>query len=358
MCHNGAGLQRAWYNRDMPWKNLTIAIVLLTAATTAHAAARVEFDIQPEQGLNPAVLQQWNAFLGGLGLDGVRIGNAVGGAKVDIETNPGVGGASYRVFGVLTRRSELMIPNGRFALGDRAGLGTWIQNLRTAGPPRAPGEKAPPFGLKPEVLDVVRRDLGRAADFTTLGRTPVEVLNDLGNRVAYPIVAEPTVATTLGRGEKVPGELKGLACGTVTAAVLRREGLSLIPRAGGDGRPEYYITKAARDQDVWPVGWVPERPIPELLPDLFTLRNVQVDDIPASQLLQVVAERLKLPMLFDEQALVLKNLDPSKVKVNIKEGKLGYEAVLDRAMFQASLKHEVRIDDAGRPFLWITSRQQ
>jgi hypothetical protein len=43
--------------------------------------------------------------------------------------------------------------------------------------------------------------------------------------------------------------------------------------------------------------------------------------------------------------------------VNIPEGQLGYEAVLDRALFQAGLKHEVRVDDAGRPFLWITSRQ-
>ena len=61
-------------------------------------------------------------------------------------------------------------------------------------------------------------------------------------------------------------------------------------------------------------------------------------------------------MLFDEQALVLKKLDPSKVKVKIPEAKLGYEAVLDKAMFQSGLKHEVRLDDAGRPFLWVTSR--
>ena len=151
------------------------------------------------------------------------------------------------------------------------------------------------------------------------------------------VAAEPAVAAELGRAEKVPGELQGLACGTVAAAVLRREGLSLVPAKGKDGRPEYTIIRATKDQDVWPVGWVPEKPLPEVLPELFTLRNVQIDDFIASELFQVVAERLKLPMLFDEQALVLKKLDPSKVKVKIPEAKLGYEAVLDKAMFQSGL---------------------
>jgi hypothetical protein len=130
-----------------------------------------------------------------------------------------------------------------------------------------------------------------------------------------------------------------------------------VPSRTTAGGVEYRVVRAAAGQDVWPVGWPPERAIPELLPDLFTLRNVKIDGYKASDLLQVVADRLKLPMLFDEQALVLKKLDPSKVVVNIPEGQLGYEAVLDRALFQAGLKHEVRVDDAGRPFLWITSRQ-
>ncbi len=65
---------------------------------------------------------------------------------------------------------------------------------------------------------------------------------------------------------------------------------------------------------------------------------------------------MKLQMLFDEQALLVKNIDPAKVKINIPAAKIGYAAVLDRAMFQAGLKHEVRVDDAGKPFVWVTTR--
>jgi hypothetical protein len=331
-------------------------LTFMTALAVA-AAGRVELDVRLEPGFNTGDVQRWNAMLGQAGFDSVRLGGNAAKPGPAIEPFTGIGGASYKVYGVLTRGGQLAVPQARFGLGDRAALATWVAKLRASGPPLAPGEKPPPFGLPPEMLDAVRRDLARFADFQTQGRTPTEVVNDLANRLGYPVTADATIAEQLGRGEKVPGELKGLSCGTIAAAVLRREGLSFVPATAKSGGVEYRVVRAAAGQDVWPVGWPPERPIPELLPDLFTLRNVKIDGYKASDLLQVVADRLKLPMLFDEQALVLKKLDPSKVVVNIPEGQLGYEAVLDRALFQASLKHEVRVDDAGRPFLWITSRQ-
>ncbi len=343
--------------RGVQWAiGLLLLALGMSDAARCEAAGRVELDAAIEAGFPIGDMQRWNAFLGGVGFDAVRIGNPIGGAKVAVESSDGVGGKSHKVYGVLSRAGQLVVPGGRFSLNDRAGLSAWTAKVREAGAPLAPGQKPTPFGLQPEQLDAVRRDLGRVADFSTLQKSPIDVLTNLGNRVTYPVAAEPAVAAELGRAEKVPGELQGLACGTVAAAVLRREGLSLVPAKGKDGRPEYTIIRATKDQDVWPVGWVPEKPLPEVLPELFTLRNVQIDDFIASELFQVVAERLKLPMLFDEQALVLKKLDPSKVKVKIPEAKLGYEAVLDKAMFQSGLKHEVRLDDAGRPFLWVTSR--
>ena len=59
---------------------------------------------------------------------------------------------------------------------------------------------------------------------------------------------------------------------------------------------------------------------------------------------------------FDEQSLVLKKIDPAKAMVKIPDSKISYEGVLDRALYQAGLKHEVRLDDAGSPFLWIMAR--
>ena len=337
-------------------------IVLLTTAVfcamsvAAQAAPRVEFDVALDPGFSRHNLPQWNEVLVAAGTDNVRLGgNST--RKLEIEKTDGVGGPNFRVYGVITSRNQLAVQGASFALSDRAGLSKWITNLKTAGPPFKPGEKPKPFGIPVDLLEAAARDLSRAVDFTTQGIAPTQLLTELGNRLQYPITADENVAALLGRSEKIPGELKGLACGTVAAAVLRRDGLSLVPRASAAGRLEYSVMKAAAGQDVWPIGWAPEKPVFEIVPELYTLRNVAIDNNPASQVLQIVAERVKLPMLFDEQMLVLKKLDPSKVAVKIPEAQMGYEGVLDRALFQADLKHEVRLDDAGKPFLWITARR-
>jgi hypothetical protein len=336
----------------------SIFLAASTIASLSQAAPRVDLEIALQPGFTSTDIGTWNTMLTGAGVDNLRLGGGGNATqKIGIEpfdeTNPNAG---YRVFGVITRGNELMLPGGRFTRTDRAGLAKWVGNLKAGGLAKKPGGKQVPFGLKPSQLEDVAKDLGKPADFATTGLPVKSVLLEIGKRTTNPIVAEPTIAAGLGQMETVPGELKGLACGTVMAAVLRREGLSLIPRTTATGSMEYFITRAGAQQDVWPVGWPAEKPIPELLPDLFTLRNVQIDDIPASQLLQVVADRVKLPMIFDEQSLLEKKIDASQVKVKIPEQKIGYQGVLDRAMFQANMKHEVRIDDAGRPFLWITAR--
>ncbi|MBA4019754.1 MAG: hypothetical protein C0483_21525 [Pirellula sp.] len=341
---------------------LTLACIVLPATASIpvaslRAAPRVDADIAIESGFNATDLPAWHDLLTSVGVDNLRLGGGANGTKrLAIEPNTAAGGTSYRVFGIISTRGELLLPGGRYGRSDRTALAKFFSDVKTSGGPRKAGEKPPPFGLPPDVLEAVSRDLANPVDFTTTGVAPAKVLFEMGKRLASPFVADPAIARKLGQAEKVPGELKGLACGTAAAAILRREGLSIMPRLKPDGRPEYYVSTAGANQDVWPVGWPPERAVPEMAPELFTLRNVEIDDISAAQLFQVVTDRVKLPMLFDEQALLVKNVDPSKVKIKIPLAKLGYSAVLDRAMFQAGLKHEVRVDDAGKPFFWVTTR--
>jgi hypothetical protein len=309
-----------------------------------------------EPGFQPTILQRWNETLAAAGADNFRLGGGNTLKKIEIETLPAAAGPNYRVLGVITQRGELLVPGGRFTVNDRAAVARWISGIKTSGAPRKPGEKPAPFGMPAAQLDLASHDLSKVVDFTTAGITPIELLTKLGNKLSYQVTAEQEVAAQLQKSEKIPGELKGLACGTVASAVLRRDGYSLVPKLSTAGRLEYVVEKARDGQDVWPVGWSPERPLPELIPDLFTLRNVQIDGNPASQVLQIIADRVKLPMIFDEQSLLLKKIDPAKAMVKIPDSKINYEGVLDRVLFQAGLKHEVRLDDAGKPFLWIMAR--
>ena len=43
------------------------------------------------------------------------------------------------------------------------------------------------------------------------------------------------------------------------------------------------------------------------------------------------------------------------VKVSLPEAKTFYKKILDRVLGQAKLTMELRIDEAGKPFLWIST---
>jgi hypothetical protein len=62
---------------------------------------------------------------------------------------------------------------------------------------------------------------------------------------------------------------------------------------------------------------------------------------------------LGTPILWDRPALQVLELDPAAIKVSLPLQKTFYQKVLDKALFQARLDYEVRVDEVGKPLLWI-----
>ena len=69
----------------------------------------------------------------------------------------------------------------------------------------------------------------------------------------------------------------------------------------------------------------------------------------------MIGTRLKTPVLMDYNAMARHGIDPAKAMVSMLPGKNTYSSALRRLLFKAGLKFEVRVDEAGRPFLWITT---
>ena len=62
---------------------------------------------------------------------------------------------------------------------------------------------------------------------------------------------------------------------------------------------------------------------------------------------------MKAPLLFDHNGMVQERVDLTK-KVKVQAGKSYYRRILDRVLFQVKLKAEVRLDDAGKPLIWVS----
>ena len=71
--------------------------------------------------------------------------------------------------------------------------------------------------------------------------------------------------------------------------------------------------------------------------------------------MQAIGARLKVPLLLDHNALARYGIEPDKVNVSVPRGKTTHSLILQKILFQARLKSELRVDEAGTPFLWITS---
>jgi hypothetical protein len=115
------------------------------------------------------------------------------------------------------------------------------------------------------------------------------------------------------------------------------------------------MVAASAGTEAWPIGWKPEMPVPKLLPAMYEFRNVNIVGVPISQVLSAISQRMKITVLMDHNALTRWGIEPEKAIVKLPVGKSTYALVMQRALFQAKLKYEVRQDEAGTPFFWVTS---
>ncbi len=340
-----------------------VGVFLTVAATpaTAQNASRVSLTIGTEKGLPVSATQQWYRTLTELGVDQLRIRARRPGEQPAIreryETRPGARPAAptYLVTGIIDSRNRLLVPGGTFHSRDVGKIKSWLTKLRGGGVSAATGQPPAPFGLSSEQLKRVRDDLALPLGFSTRGISTRDALEKAASQLKFPLAVQPDAATRLAAGGNVTEELRELSTGTAIAYLLRRPGLVLIPSGTGRGRPSYSVRRPRANEPSWPVGREPKKKRTELMPELFEILTVELDDIPVSQVLDAVGGRLKLPVLLDHYALVLHGIDPAAARVNLPEKRTSYSVVLRQALGQAKLKSQLRVDDADRPFLWVTT---
>jgi len=332
---------------------LPMVLVLLTAtAPPARAAGRVELELVGDAHGSALAFQQWLQVLSRAGVKNVRIRAATAADKVGIEVRGTQSSPLYVVTGVLKSADELVLPVGRFKRRDAARLARWLDDLAQRGP-NAPRESKSAFGLSPALFEKIQQDAARSVGFSTREMVRREAVEQIRRRLSLPLQLEPELARLL-EADKIAEELMPLSCGTSLACILRPMGLCLVPRQRA-GRLEYAVVEAKPGLEVWPVGWEPEKSRRDVAPAMFEFHNVNVSGVSATVALQAIAGRLKLPVLIDHNALARWGIEPDKAIVSHPQRRTTYGIALRKMLSQAGLKSELRVDEAGKPFLWVTS---
>ena len=333
---------------------VAIALVLVESHVAIAAEPRVELEIALEGNSIPAEARSWTEMLTQAGFSSVRIRGGQGDSP-SLEASGTPQSPRYRVVGVLTPSNQLLVPKGRFGLNDRSGVEQWLKKLRDFGE-EGISIKPVAFGLLPRQLVAVHEALAVRVEKSTLGRPSREVAKQIADRLTYKFIADGSAQRALASDDAVADELQGLTCGTALAAILRPLGLVMFPERNG---PDLRLRLlAARDaKEFWPVGWPPKGNPSETVPEFFKFLKVEISDIPLTEAMLAIADRLKTPLLVDHNSLARDRVD-LQTKVNFPATNIYYARALDRLLFQAKLKYEIRVDEAEKPFLWITTLKQ
>ena len=344
---------------DSRWRVFVLATVtaLGGGGVSVLAAPRVELELITEPGIPLTGSHEWLASLRDLNLAGVRIRSAQSGEKEEIRQRGSEDSPLYQVIGVLTTKNTLRVPGAEFRLGDKAGLKQWLAKLQERGR-EGLTEATGAFGLTARQLVAVNEALSVAVAFETKGQKSSDVLRRIAGTLKFGFSSDEAARHLMAGDDVVADELQGLSAGTAIAAVLRPLGLVLVPQRQVPGEMKLAVMEVRKASVSWPVGWPSERPPRETLPELFSFLNVEIEDRPLPEALEAIGGRLKAPLLIDHNSLARQRIDLTKVKVTLPAVRTYYQRILDRVLYQAKLKFDLRVDEAKKPFLWVSTLKQ
>jgi hypothetical protein len=333
------------------------AIGVVLGVSSAMAAPRVVLELATEQGFPLTGQQEWGRALGELGFENLRIRPATGGEKVEVVREGSDGAPSYRVTGVLTRNNQLVLPGGRFTIRDSAQLTAWKDALVRGGPSGLDPKLQAAFGLSPEQLVAMHERLALPVVIGTQGKTPKEVVRAVAMKLPGGVTIDPAVVKAFDDPWTVPEELEGLSSGTMLAATIRPLGLVLVPQAVTEKDVRLVITDVRKAPESWPVGWPPEAPEKDLAPKLFEFFTFEAPGNPVDEALAALGPQVEVPLIYDHNGMARERIDLHKAMVKMPEARSYYKKVIDRVLFQAKMKAELRVDEAGTPFMWLSPLQ-
>jgi hypothetical protein len=322
------------------------------ACIVAHTCAAkpiidLEIAIMPNTSITAP--QEWAKRLGDMGIERVQIRSMHGREKPSTKMSDD--GTRVDVLAVLTGQEELIFADRRFRVGQTAELRTYIETLPEqiveAGIVRGP------FRLTEQEFNTVMTELGKPLSGSTRGKTSRDLLDDAKNIIRLPIEEHAAARALLKTGKPIAAELNKLSLGTALVIALRNDGLTLRP-VHVPGGLQIVVEPYKRGQEVWPAGWKAEQSPRLVAPKLFESLNIEVQGYTLAKALTALEPRLGVPVVMDEWVLAEQEIAPEKISVKLPAKKTFLKNAVDKLLSQARLASEIRIDDAGTAFLWVT----
>jgi hypothetical protein len=342
-----------------------IALTLLSACAAAlgsaapgfaqQAKGTIELEVLLGPGVSPIEAQKWGEMLEGIPVENLSLRSGQPGEMEKLDNYGTAERPLYKIKGILTDRGQLLVPGGTFGFGDKAKLIEYLNTLKTKGD-GALFDKPKMFGLGSKDLVETYKVLQVALTEETKGRPSKEVILEILKLAGCKSTASADAKKAILVEQPVLDELKGLSAGTALASVLRPLGLVFYPSLGADKSPVINMIDVRETKEPWPIGWPLNKAPHVAVPNYRQQINVSFDGTPFREVMDAIAGRLGAPILFDHNSMVRNRFDAETDAVTLPEEKLSYARILEKVSLPRRLGFEMRMDEAGAPFIWIHSK--
>lgn len=333
---------------------LPVAVAQPPAVEQERGTRIVELEIVGDDRGQFGQQQEWMEMLQEVGADRIRSSTSARPGGPAVEEIQAGSATVIKVRGILVGR-RLRMPGGEFAITDRDGIAALLQRLRDDGAEQTLAEKAG-FGLTSEQLVELHAGLAEPLEGACQGQPFEAVFGTIRTKLPVPLALSPDVESLIA-AETTPvrDELQGLSLGTSLAALIRPLGLVAMPQRPQGGSLRIAIVPGESAEEFWPIGWPVEEQVAETAPGLFEKTDVEIRGFKLADALAAIAGRTGVPVLYDHNSLAEKEVDPAAAVVTLTRPQLTYFSIIIKLCSQTrpALAPELRMDEAGKPFLWI-----
>ncbi|MBA4107045.1 MAG: hypothetical protein C0485_14965 [Pirellula sp.] len=325
---------------------------LFYSTNAAQAALPIDIEVAAEAGSPFGAMQEWGKLLNDMDLARVRLRGANGGDEPAVTATGEGESQRFKLVGILNRRDQLELPGGKFGFSERAKLQAYFESL----PERAAnqGVERGIFNLTKQQFEQVYEELSAPVTLNTKGMAPEAIVASLKEGLKIPLEFDASARAALRAAKPLNGELHGMTTGAAIAIALRPAELTMLPEQKLGQPLRLRVVKAGAGVRGWPAGWRPAQSDRELVPAMYRFTNIEIKGFTLEEALAALGPHMEIPLLFDERVLAVRSIDPAKIDVAVPRGKTYIRRAVDRALSQGRLAGELRVDEAEKPFYWIT----
>ena len=212
------------------------------------------------------------------------------------------------------------------------------------------------WGLNSKQFDTVFKAMAKPVEAEVQGMTIRQAVKAVKVPREFPIKWAPGTEAIADDAGKIDHPLRLYGRGTALGIILNEAGLGFLPQRQPNGTLGLLITKQSKEP-LWPIGWLPTLSLNKTVPQFYKQKDVSLPNVSLTRVFKAVEGNTKIPIIVDHYHIRAKGQELEKMMAKVNPRKMSMNRVIRTVTVQNRIGFDVRIDEIGKPFIWISTTE-